>query len=732
MNIPMELKAIPQWVVANSRQKIPFSSDGKPCSVNDKERFLTYTEASNIVNSDKNSFDCLGFVLTHDDPYCVIDLDNAIPNASEVQKQILDAFEFCYIERSVSKTGYHIVTKASCQNRRKQNVEIYSYSRYIIITGDNINNCPIIDGQKIVDSILEGMHLQDYSFIEMDLEDTIPTIDDQTVLQECTKSYGDKFISLYDGEWRLSYHTQSEADIMLIAILCKHSSSNGQVSRLFKNSKLGARSKASRQDYIRRTINRVRQNLLINKDTSDTTIEQLNYYLKDILNNDLTPEREIPELPNGIIKELTKFIMQSSVRPVYDISLVGAFGFFAGLIGRSFNISNTGLNLYLLLLAPTGTGKEQISYGIDKILDELRLKAPTIDSFSGPKGFASGQALLRAISKQPCMHCVFGEFGYLLQQLSDVKVNGNMLMFKRTLLDLYQKSGKHSILKPTAYADSEKNIPGVIAPNLTIIGEGTPTTFYDGMTDDMINDGLIPRFSIIEYKGDRVPRNRNIENVHLDDNTISALLKVIEIAQMNLANNEVVNVEIEDSAIRLLDAFDEVCDEQIRGSSEIQRQLWNRAHLKALKFSALLAVSLNAYKPIVLEEHASWAIKFVENEISNVLDKFIKGELGEENKYVFALKEIFIQYSKFTTQKRLNSGIPFSLVQYDTVLPGVYIIQKLRTKKLVKKDLLSNGMLKIILSEFVEQGILKEIPSETARTVYGYNGILYSVGPNFI
>ena len=41
-------------------------------------------------------------------------------------------------------------------------------------------------------------------------------------------------------------------------------------------------------------------------------------------------------------------------------------------------------------------------------------------------------------------------------------------------------------------------------------------------------------------------------------------------------------------------------------------------------------------------------------------------------------------------------------------------------------------MLKIILSEFVEQGILKEIPAETARTVYGYKGILYSVGPNFV
>ena len=734
MAIPQELKVFKQWVVSSSIKKIPYGKGLSCAKVDDRSTWLSFEEAQSIINDKSNLFDCIGFVLTQDDPYCIIDLDKAIPEPSVVQQQILDECSSVYTEISVSGKGYHIIGKATCPGRRKENVEIYSYSRYMILTGDTINDAPIVNIQEIVNDIISSMNIQDSNFIQLSLEDEIPDVSDDVVIKNCSARYGAKFEALFRGDWRLHYRSQSEADLMLIAIFCQHTTSNGQVVRLFKQSDLGKREKANRVDYLNRTINKVRQNLLWNKAQIDASIEEIYVYISKELEKSKLVHREVPELPEGIIKQLTNYIMNISVRPVYEISLVTALGFFAGLCGRSFNISNSGLNLYLLLLAPTGSGKEAISFGIDKVVEQLRLKVPNIDYFIGPKGFSSGQALFKHIQKQVSMCCVFGEFGYMLQSLSDKNSssNSNMLMLRRALLDIYQKSGQHSILKPTAYADFKNDIPSVIAPNFTLIGEGTPETFYAELSESMISDGLLPRFIVVEYKGNRPPRNKKGEDLLISDELMESLLFVSEIAIRNLSSGKAFEVNIDDDAEELLDQFDILCDSKINGSAEFIKQMWNRAHLKALKLASLLAISHDAKRPLILREHAEWAILFVENEIGNLLDKFNTGELGEENKYVFIIKDIFTKYMQLTPELKLKANVPYTLVHQHTIMPEPNLLQKLRANKYIKKDYLNTATLKVILDEMVEQEILVKIDYNESRSRFGYNGILYSIGRNFI
>jgi hypothetical protein len=81
--------------------------------------------------------------------------------------------------------------------------------------------------------------------------------------------------------------------------------------------------------------------------------------------------------------------------------------------------------------------------------------------------------------------------------------------------------------------------------------------------------------------------------------------------------------------------------------NEITLHLWNRAHLKALKLSALVAVGINMFNPIIQVEHLNWAINMVQTDIRQLLKKFHTGQIGassSENKQVEEVVRIFKEY----------------------------------------------------------------------------------------
>ena len=69
---------------------------------------------------------------------------------------------------------------------------------------------------------------------------------------------------------------------------------------------------------------------------------------KEVANYTVTP-------PPGLMGDIARFIYDAAPRPVAEVALTGAIGLMAGICGRAFNISTTGLNLYCLMLAHTGT-----------------------------------------------------------------------------------------------------------------------------------------------------------------------------------------------------------------------------------------------------------------------------------------------------------------------------------------------------------------------------------------
>lgn len=742
-NIPNELRALPQWVCAGA-DKIPVNPrTGQAASVTDPASWGTFDEAC------RTGFKYVGFVLTTWDPYCIIDLDNKPdkPLSEEEwarHQKILTAFD-SYTERSASGRGYHIIVKGKLPSGvHRDNVEVYSSARYMICTGDVVRNTPIIDYQPLLDTLYGEM--KPAATVELNDREAIQE-DEEVIAMAMRAINAEKFNALCAGDMT-GYPSQSEADFALLSIIAYYTPDNEQVRRLFRMSALGKREKAIRNDtYLNFALGKIRaqQPAPVDMSAIAANAEALIAKLPEVMQSPVTQGYHgIPEstqitvdpsrppsvpgitLPPGLVGELASYFYQTAIRPVPEIALAAALALTAGVCGRSYNISGSGLNQYLILLAKTGSGKEGALSGIENLISAVRAQIPMVDQFIGPAAFASGQALIKVLNDKPCFVSVLGEFGLTLQQLSDQRANSAQLMLRKVLLDLYAKSGWNRMLRSSVYSDTDKNTKIIQAPNVTILGESTPETFFDGLDASHIAEGLIPRFSVIEYSGDRVPRNRNA-NVPPSQGLAQRFIDLVAISLTTSNNNACAPVQLDSHSVALLDDFDTRADGIMNASKmDVEMQVWNRAHLKALKLSALLAVGCNPHQPVVTAEMAQWAIDFVTRDVELVAARFKEGDVGQgDSKQFHDLKRAIEGYFNHPTKIAKER---FADLHKARIIPYAYLAQRTASVASFRHDRLgATNALKRTVQTLLDSGMLIEVTRQQLLKEYKFAGVAYGI-----
>lgn len=728
-NIPLELRALPQWCAARTDAVPVDPNTGHLAKVDDPSTWGTYDQAV------ATGLPHIGFVFSATDPYTVIDLDDKeYAPATEADKQafanIIKYFQ-TYTEQSRSGRGWHLICRGNIgMGRRRGHVEVYSQGRFMILTGNGSG--AIEDRSDLLRQLVAEMPVDTRA---EDLEDTSEEeYSDATIMEMAmAASNAEKFNALCNGEIS-QYPSQSEADLALLSIIAFYTSNNAQVRRIFRSSPLGKREKAQKNDrYLNFAIGLIR-----GKEPPPIDLSEI-----------IKPTQELPQVPTqspktkaakspvpyeplphppGFLGELTRYFESAAIRPVHEISMAAAIGVLAGVIGRAYNISGTGLNQYLLLLAPTGTGKEGIQMAVDRLIQTVKLTVPSVDDFIGPAAFASGQALIRTLADRPGFVSVIGEFGLFLQQLSDARGSSSTVMLKKVLLDIYGKSGASSTLRSSVYSDSDKNTKIVQAPSLTILGESTPSTFFDGISPTHVAEGLIPRFLVINYTGPRPPANPNPHRPVPPE----ILERMVTLATMAITcKNEFRHIPVETSqpALVHLEALNIEADNQINARLDsVESALWNRAHLKALKLAGLLAAVDNPYQPTITEEHALWAIAIVRKDIQTMTTKFFTGDIGHgDSKQINDLRRVFDSYFKTEEEKLVTSyAIPAGL-RDQGVVPYVYLSRRIQALASFRSDDRgSTFALKRAIEELTAAGEIQELP-KTSPLVGKYSGRAFVV-----
>lgn len=760
-NIPLEMRAYPQWVVWRYEEtdgpkptKVPYqATTGKLASVSNSETWCSFDYARGILAAHPEWYDGLGFVLTATDPFGFIDLDKAVnddgtPDQISLDRQLKIYNEFqSYAERSPSGDGLHIIVRGSIPaGRKRSKIEIYTEGRYMTMTGNVFRDTHIADCNEMLNVLFEQMGQgKDAHRFYAGLEQA-HTQDEKILSIAASAANGEKFHDLFTlGDWQKYYPSQSEADFALVDMLAFYSENREQTQRLFLQSQLAQRIKSRAQYRIDYMLNRCFDRMLPPVDiehlrnafdaaSAQQKLASAKPKLAEI-QTQRAPLEDVYSVPPGLVGEIAQFIYAQAPRQVPEIALIAALGLLAGIVGRAYNVSGTGLNQYLLLLAPTGSGKEAIAGGISKLMAQVLRTVPASTEFVGPGKINSPQALIKYLDKtSKSFVSVIGEFGITLQQMASAYKSPNEAGQLQLWLDLFNKSGESDVLRPSIYSDKDKNTSGIQAPAVTLLGETVPTTFYETLHDGMINNGLLPRFTVIEYTGKRPPLNKAAKQAQPSFDLIEKLSTICAQALQLNNQNKAIHVQVEADADALFDRFNEHADLNINSSdNDTRKQLWNRAHLKALKLAALIAVGVNPWQPTITLDLAQWAMKLIEADVRNMLARFDAGEIGidnDETKQLATIVGAIKHYLSAPWSDVLKYAVGESLdrLHGDRLMPYSYLQRKLSGVAVFRKDRRGATIaLKAALKTLVERGDLREVGRAELTKQYNLTALTFAV-----
>lgn len=776
--IPEELRLLNQWVVwkyedigAKKPTKVPYDpKTGNFANVNEAKSWGSFQDVFNSYNS--GIYSGIGFVFTENDPYFVIDLDDTQGDQSAFDRQLKIYKEFdTYSELSPSGKGVHLIGRGKVPaGRRRSFIEIYSSQRYITFTGNVHNHKPIKDCQNILSQLWEQMG-GNVNNITYDGNAPETAADTEIITRALNATNGDKFEKLLNGNWNELYQSQSEADYAFIDIIAFYTQNKKQIARIFRASKLGQRDKAKRVDYVDKMILQSFDKMLppIDFDGFKNVLEEIKakgsvaQRLEPAAHNgsvvgsspttstnsplaQMVEQRPLKALvggsnpsgvatssipiPPGLIGQLAQFIYAAAPRPVPEIALAGALGLMAGICGKAYNISNTGLNQYILLLAKTGMGKEGMAAGIDRLMNAVKMSVPTANEFIGPSHISSGQALVKYVHKNPSFVSILGEFGLRVQNMSSENASSHERMLKQVLLELYNKSGETDIYRASIYADAEKNSEASVGPAFSILGESVPQEFYNTLSEEMIGGGLLPRFMIIEYDGIRVDKNKNAAGIQPPIPLVDQLASLCANCKQLIHNQKVIKIKLNDDAQKLSDEFDRFATDKINATNNnVVAHLWNRADLKVLKLAGLIAVGVNPFDPVVTHDYIVWAINMVQKDIKTLAAKFETGEVGTnvgENKQqteVLRVIREFITKEYIEIEMYMSGGVnpaQRQMMHSNRIIPYAYIHKRAGQLAPFRNDRLGATVaLKRTLQTLVDNDKLREIPKREMSDKFG-------------
>jgi hypothetical protein len=365
--------------------------------------------------------------------------------------------------------------------------------------------------------------------------------------------------------------------------------------------------------------------------------------------------------------------------------------------------------------------------GIASLLAAVLDGVPGADKFVNFQDFASGPALTKAVIAQPCFINVAGEWGKKLKRISaDERFEGPMQQLRTVMTNLYQKSGPESIFGGIGYSDKEKNISSVKGAAYSLIGDTTPDDFYNSLTESMMADGFLSRFTIVEYTGDRPDANPNIDTPI--DSVLIEKLQCIFTRAMSLITAQLhIRVQPDDEAAEMLHTIDLHCDKEVRKTQdEGWRAIWNRAHLKVMRIAANLASVDNCTMPIMNAGHVQWALDLILRDINIMARKIDAGEIGgadssRENKLLDLCK------TYFTKELAPSHNIPAEM-RTDGVIPRKYM--QTATQKI--NSFTSHRLGQILsmdlaIKSLVDGGYFVEVDKNTAIQKYQFHGKCYRV-----
>lgn len=286
--IPEELSEREQWITYALEEedgktvKKPHATETtegdygeyvKWAGVRSPDQFVDYMSAFEFVkevNTDSSittDLDGMGLVITEDDPYVAIDLDDCVDEQGHVKdfaNKFLGSLD-TFWEISQSGSGLHGIVKGELDDDYKNRndelgIELYEDARFVAMTGNRVKGTAREIGedttnlQKLQHKYLDERDELDEVDFDLELSEESAAASDEEVVRTA-KAYDEDFERLHNGSNHVDDNDgANESDLAYCNKLSFWTQGNAaQMERIWKNSPR-ARKKLDRDDYVRETI----------------------------------------------------------------------------------------------------------------------------------------------------------------------------------------------------------------------------------------------------------------------------------------------------------------------------------------------------------------------------------------------------------------------------------------------------------------------------------------------
>jgi len=313
---------------------------------------------------------------------------------------------------------------------------------------------------------------------------------------------------------------------------------------------------------------------------------------------------ELADVP-GFITDLTEWTMSSSHSPNRTLAFAGALAMLAHLAGRTFSDgAGTRTNLYVIALAPSGSGKEAPRRVNNQLAKSLDISESLMESV------ASGEALEDELVKMPSLLLQSDEIAMLFGQMRGQGRLSKALSGR--LRTLFTSSGSDYITRKKANAS--ESTQKIVNPHLTLFGTGVPEELLDGLTPQEIRNGLFGRCIILNAQDENLRRTP-----FAFDKMPSRLMEAAEyLAKLEYGKLGIVPelwiVDEDESARELKKQSMEFFGKQRRMLAEADLKnahaIIARIEEKISKLALIYAISENPFSPRITVRAVEWAVRF--------------------------------------------------------------------------------------------------------------------------
>lgn len=210
---------------------------------------------------------------------------------------------------------------------------------------------------------------------------------------------------------------------------------------------------------------------------------------------DDVPQGELPDfmtqLP-GLVGEITDWITDCAMYPQRALSLGAALTLVGTAAGRHLaGPTKSGTHLYVITLAPSGSGKDHPLTLIAPILSAADMR-----QHIGPSQFISMPAVINFLARSPLAVCAMDEFGSFLKRINSKRASGFEGAISGMMRTVWGCSFKTMATPEWAGRASET----IASPAMSIFGAVTAEEFYASLEGGDVTNGVLNRFLIIETK----------------------------------------------------------------------------------------------------------------------------------------------------------------------------------------------------------------------------------------